>query len=190
MNRAWLGGVCLAGLVGMAAASSPAREDFDPDKSSARFEVHLRMAGEVPGSFGAIEGELAPAGEGRWRVLARVDALGLALDGPEWMQRSTRSRGFLDVERHPVITFTSEPFARELLRTGGELGGELTLRDQTRPVAFTLLPATCKRPGHDCDIHVLGQVSRRAFGMKSQRTWVRDEVGFDFRVRLRHAASP
>lgn len=190
MSRAWLGGVCLAGLVGMAAASTPESEAFDPDKSSARFEVHLRMAGDVPGRFGAVEGELAPVAEEQWRVQVRVDALGLELDGPGWMLRSTRSYSFLDVERHPVITFTSAPFDRALLRTGGELGGELSLRGRTRTVVFTLLPSGCRRPGHGCDIHVTGEISRRAFGMHSQRMWLRDEVGFDFRVRLRHAASP
>jgi polyisoprenoid-binding protein YceI len=190
MSRVWLGGLCLAGLVSMATASSPSREAFDPDKSSARFEVHLRMSGDVPGSFRAIEGELAPAGDGQWRVQVRVDARDLELDGPGWMLRSTRSRSFLDVERHPEITFTSEPFDRGLLKEGGPLGGELQLRGRTGAVAFTLVPSTCRRPGHGCDIRVLGEISRRAFGMNSQRMWVRDEVGFDFRVRLRHAASP
>lgn len=174
----------------MATAAPPAREAFDPDKSSARFEVHLRLSGDVPGSFGAIEGELEPAADGQWRVQVRVDAQGLELDGPGWMLRSTRSRSFLDVERHPVITFISEPFDRELLRTGGNLGGQLELRGRTGTVAFTLGPSTCRRPGHGCDIRVTGEISRRAFGMNSQRMWVRDEVGFDFRVRLRHAPSP
>ena len=57
-------------------------------------------------------------------------------------------------------------------------------------MAFTLLPAGCDRPGRDCDIVVRGVVSRRAFGMHSQRVWVRDEVGFDFRVRLRDPVAP
>lgn len=190
MSLAWLGGLCLAGLVSMAAATTPPREAFDPDKSSARFEVNLRMSGDVAGSFRAIEGELDPAGDGRWRVQVRVDARGLELDGPGWMLRSTRSRSFLDVKNHPEITFTSEPFERGLLKEGGPLGGELQLRGRTETVAFTLVPSPCRRPGHGCDIRVVGQISRRAFGMNSQRMWVRDEVGFDFRVRLRHAPSP
>ncbi|MFY2763956.1 YceI family protein [Arenimonas sp. MALMAid1274] len=187
MSRAWLGAVCLAGLVSAAASDAiPMRETVDPALSSARFEVGLRLSGLVHGSFRQIEGELEPDGR-RWRVQVRVDARELELDGPGWMERSTRSRSFLDVDRHPQIRFISAPFTRALLRSGGPLEGELHLRGRVRPVAFTLSPARCPRPGHGCDIRVSGMISRRDFGMTSQRMWLRDEVGFDFRVRLAEA---
>ena len=183
MRRAWLGGLCLAGLIGTATASTPMRDTVDPNASSARFSVSLRVSGPVAGQFRHIAGEIEPDGR-RWRVHVRVDARELELDGPAWMERSTRSRGFLDVERHPEIRFSSEPFARSLLRQGGPLQGELQLRGKAKKVTFTLAPAACARPGHGCDIRVSGLVSRRSFGMTTQRLWVRDEVGFDFRVRL------
>lgn len=189
MIRSWLGALCLAGLVGMAMAA-PTRESFDPARSSASFGVSLRLSGDVPGRFERIEGELEPEPDGRWRVRVRVDARDLDLDGPGWMLRSTRSKSFLDVDRHPEIRFTSEPFERALLLGGGPLQGQLDLRGRSRTVAFTLAPSACKRPGHGCDIRVLGRVSRRSFGMNSQRMWLRDEVAFDFRVRLRKAAAP
>lgn len=189
MMRSWLGGLCLAGLVGIAMAA-PTRESFDPARSAASFGVKLRMSGEVPGQFGRIEGELEPESDGRWRVRVRANARDLDLDGPAWMLRNTRSRSFLDVERHPEIRFTSVPFARELLMGGGPLNGELDLRGRSLPVTFTLAPSACDRPGHGCDIRVLGIVSRRSFGMTSQRMWLRDEVAFDFRVRLLAAAEP
>lgn len=190
MSRAWLGGLCLAGLAGLASAANPMPDPFDPAASTATFEVGLRLAGPVPGRFPHIEGELEPVDGKQWRVQVRADARELELDGPDWMLRSMRSRNFLDVERHPQIRFTSEPFARGLLLSGGELAGELQLRGLSRPVAFTLARSDCARPGHDCDIRVLGEISRRDFGMKSQRLWLRDEVGFDFRVRLRDASAP
>ena len=188
MIRSWLGALCLAGLVGMAMAA-PTRESFDPARSTAGFGVKLRMSGDVPGQFRRIEGELEPQPDGRWRVQVRVDARDLDLAGPGWMLRSTRSRSFLDVERHPEIRFTSQPFDRALLASGGQLGGELDLRGRRRDVTFTLAPSGCKRPGHGCDIRVLGVISRRSFGMTSQRMWLRDEVAFDFKVRLRKAAA-
>lgn len=184
MTRYWLGAVCLAGLVGMATATPP-RESFDPARSAAGFAVKLRLSGGVPGQFRRIDGELEPEPDGRWRVRVRVDARDLELAGPGWMLRNTRSRNFLDVERHPEIRFTSEPFDRALLASGGPIKGQLDLRGRSRPVAFTLAPSACSRPGHGCDIRVLGLVSRRSFGMTSQRMWLRDEVAFDFRVRLR-----
>ncbi len=190
MKRAWLGLLCLAGVMGNASAAGTAREAVDPDASSASFEVSLRVTGPVPGRFRRIEGELIEDDRGRWRVQVRVDARGLELDGPDWMLRNTRSRSFLDVENHPEISFRSAPFAPGLLASGGALKGRLNLRGQSRLVAFTLQPADCDRPGRDCDIVVRGEVSRRAFGMNSQRVWVKDEVGFDFRVRLRDSVAP
>jgi polyisoprenoid-binding protein YceI len=184
MSRAWLGAICLAALA-VSAMAAPQRESFDPETSEARFAVNLRLAGDVDGRFHAIEGELEPADGKQWRVQVRVDARELEMDGPGWMLRSTRSRSFLDVERHPEIGFVSEPFPRSLLTRGGPLAGELTLRGRSRPVTFTLAPSDCKRPGHGCHIRVYGSVSRRSFGMQSQRLWVGDAVGFDFRVRLR-----
>ena len=189
MIRSWLGGLCLAGLVGMAMAT-PTREGFDPARSAASFGVKLRLSGDVPGQFGTVGGELEPEPDGRWRVQVRVDARELDLEGPAWMLRSTLSKSFLDVERHPEIRFTSEPFDRALLGVGGPLQGELYLRGRSRPVTFTLAPSACKQPGHGCDIRVLGIISRRSFGMNSQRMWLRDEVSFDFRVRLLKAGAP
>lgn len=190
MKLGWLGTLCLAAAVADAAASGEAREVVDPAASSASFEVSLRVTGPVPGRFRRIEGELLEDDRGRWRVQVRVDAEGLELDGPGWMLRSTRSRNFLDVANHPEIRFRSVPFERGLLASGGPLRGRLELRGESRSVAFTLQPAACDRPGRDCDIVVQGEISRRAFGMTSQRLWVKDEVGFDFRVRLRDPVAP
>lgn len=189
MIRAWVGGLCLASLLWTTAMAAPTREDFDPAASRAAFEVSLRLAGTVQGRFQAIEGELAPSA-GLWRVRVRLDARELDLDGPAWMVRATRSDKFLDVDRHPQIHFESDAFPRELLKKGGELGGQLRLRGRTRPVLFKIDPARCATPGRQCDIRVHGSVSRREFGMNSQRMWVRDDVGFDFRVRLSDPVRP
>lgn len=191
MIRAWArtAGVCLAGLACATALATPMRESFDPAASRAGFEVSLRLAGDVSGRFRHLEGELQSAGD-RWQVRVRLDARELDLDGPAWMVRATRSDKFLDVERHPDIHFESDPFPRELLHRGGELSGRLQLRGRTRPVVFTVAPSSCKVPGRQCDIRVYGRVSRRDFGMAAQRLWVRDDVGFDFRVRLSDPVRP
>jgi polyisoprenoid-binding protein YceI len=189
MNRA--GGLCLAGLMALAMpARSADTEPFDPAASHADITVDLRVAGRVGGRFGKIAGELRPADGERWRVHARIDARSLKLDGPGWMQRSMRSPKFLDVENHPRIDFESVSFDRALLRTGGALAGDLTLRGRRGRVGFRIAPSTCDAPGRDCPIRVTGTVSRRAFGMSAQRLWLRDAVGFDFKVRLRPAAKP
>lgn len=189
MNRA-AAGLALAAAVLAGAARGQAPERIDPDRSEARISVDMRLAGQVRGRFGAVEGDLAPTPDGRWRVRVRLDAGALVLEGPEWRQRSVRSANFLDVERHPEIRFEADPFPRERLATGGRLGGQLRLRGITRSVTFTLAPAACPDPGHGCDLVVSGQVNRRDFGMAAYRLWVHDAVTFDIRVRLRHAGAP
>lgn len=171
------------GLAAMTSRAQDTVQAFDPGKSSASFRVHFRLLPAVSGQFARVSGELQPDGR-QLRVLVSVDGRGLALNGPNWMAKVTRSEEFLAVDRYPEISFRSEPFAPELLRRGGELRGELSLRGQRRQVAFTLLRSPCAQPGRDCDIQVDGHISRHEFGMTAYRFTVRDGVDFDFRVRL------
>lgn len=192
MRPARARGLCLAAACWATAtlAGEPRPERIDPVASEASIRVDMRIGGDVNGRFGAVEGELRPAGEGRWQVEVRLDAASLAMDGPEWRIRMTRSEKFLDIAHHPDIRFTSNPFARDLLREGGLLAGRLHLRGQVRGVTFRLDPSRCDDPGHGCPLRVHGGIRRRDFGMDAYRLWVQDEVAFDFRVRLRHADAP
>lgn len=182
-----LAAACWAGA---SLAGPPEPERIDPARSEAGIRVDMRVGGDVDGRFDRVEGELRPAGPGLWQVEVRLDAGGLAMDGPEWRARMTRSEKFLDVANHPRIRFVSRPFPRALLREGGLLAGELHLRGQVRGVTFRLDPSRCDAPGHGCPLRVHGGVRRRDFGMDAYRLWVQDEVAFDFRVRLRHAGAP
>lgn len=175
-------------LPAAAAAQVPGPEPaplLDSQRSRATIEVDLRVGGRVEGVFGRLEGELERLPGGQLKVSVRLDAQGLVLDGPEWMARSMRSPKFLDVQAHPWIHFRSAPFEPALVEAGGVMAGELELREVRRPVRFEVDPESCDAPGYDCDIHVSGEVSRREFGMDAYRVWLKDEVGFDFRVRLR-----
>lgn len=153
--------------------------------SRAGIEVDLRIGGRVHGDFKALEGQIDSLDDGRLQVRVRLDARSLVLDGPDWMGRSMRSDKFLDVQAHRWIHFRSEPFDPVLVKEGGALAGTVELRGLSRPVRFDVAPSACEAPGYDCDIPVSGQVSRRDFEMTAYRVWLRDEVGFDFHVRLR-----
>jgi len=158
---------------------------FDSARAVARFDVHPRVPMRSSGRFTRVSGELqGDAGSG-WVVHVQIDGSSLKYDGPAWMGRITRSEDFLAVDRYPAIGFTSLRFADSLLHKGGKLRGELQLRGLRRDVGFQLLPSTCARPGHDCDIQVRGSISRRAFGMTSYRLTLRDDVDFSFNVRFR-----
>ena len=174
------------GLSPAALAIGPAdAPEIDAVASRAGIEVDLRIGGRVQGEFEALEGRIERLEDDRLQVWVRLDARSLVLDGPDWMARSMRSSKFLDVEAHRWIQFRSEPFHADLVRDGGSLVGTLELRALARPVRFQVEPSACESPGYDCEIPVAGQVSRRDFGMEAYRVWLRDEVGFDFHVRLR-----
>jgi polyisoprenoid-binding protein YceI len=149
----------------------------------------MRILPAATGNFLDVRGQLQPDGD-RQRVEVEVDGRKLRFAGPAWMAKVTRSEAFLDVDQHPRIFFRSDAFAPALLRQGGQLRGELTLRGQTHPVAFKVAPAACATPGRECDIVVTGRVSRQAFGMQAYRVTVRDGVDFEFQVRLKADPAP
>lgn len=175
-------------LFGGGSMATPAQETtsiaLDSGQSSASFIVHMRIRRPTEGKLTKVSGQLRGTPASGWEVLVQVDGSSLHLDGPRWMERVTRSDAFLAVDRFPAIGFDSEHFTDAMLRTGGPLRGQLTLRGLTRPVSFKLLPSACDQPGRDCDIQVQGTISRHAFGMNAYRALVKDNVDFHIRARL------
>ena len=191
----------LAGLAGLTAGTPPAPTPtptappmppatpavtlkIDGAHSEAQFVVRLRLRMRANGRIPKVSGEMAGDAKAGWRVLVVADGRSLAVRGPRWMERSTRSPDFLDVDAHPEIRFHSERFSDAVLRAGGPVHGQLTLRGLTRAVSFRLLPSACAHPGRDCDLQVNGTINRKEFGMTAYPVSVRDDVELRMRVRL------
>lgn len=177
--------------LGLLLAIGPASADalpLDDGRSTAEFEVHLRLPIRGVGKFGQMSGEMAGSPLHGWQFAVRIDGRSLHFDGPAWMGTITRSRAFLDVQDFPEIALRTDTIPDAQLRRGGNIRGELTLRGRTRPATFVVLAPACARPGLDCDLLVQGTVSRREFGMSAYRLTVRDDV--DVRVRLRWREVP
>ena len=109
---------------------------FEPGHTSAEFCVRHMMVTFVRGHFKNVHGtaEFDPEDPARSRVEVEIDAAGLWTGEPE-RDAHLRSDHFLDVARHPKITFRStkvEPV------TGHEykVTGDLTLRGVTKPVVL------------------------------------------------------
>jgi polyisoprenoid-binding protein YceI len=194
--------ILLSGLasLGGQALPTPPREPpaadetlrIDGARSEARFLVRLRIGMRTEGRISKVSGELQGEPARGWQVLVVADGRSLVVKGPRWMDRSTRSPQFLDVDAHPEIRFQSERFSDQLLHAGGRIRGRLTLRGLTQPVSFRLLPSACDHPGRDCDMQVNGTIDRKKFGMTAHPLTVRDDVELHMRVRLLGpaAASP
>ena len=178
----WLGLLLAFGLARVEAAPAAALP-LDGHRSAAEFEVHLRLPFRGIARFNRMQGQLSGDPAAGWRVGLEVDGRSLHFEGPSWMDKLTRSSSFLDVDRYPAIALRTRTIPDQVLRQGGAVQGELTLRGRTRPASFVLLAPACARPGVDCDLLVQGTVSRRDFGMTAYRLTLRD--GVDVRVRLR-----
>lgn len=155
---------------------------IDSDASQALFQVTLRVPVKAEGRFQSIEGEVMVLPELKRSVRVHLNARELAMGGPAWVQKTTVSEPFLDTGRHPDIDFQSLPFSEQVLISGGQIKGTLTLKAVSRPVLFQVSPSRCRRPGFTCPIEVSGTLDRRDFAMTAHRWSLRDEVRFSFKL--------
>jgi polyisoprenoid-binding protein YceI len=162
-------------------AKALARRDLgawkiDPNESAAAFEVrHFRFS-TVEGRFGALTGDLGP-----WGAAGSVEAA--SVDSGNDIRDARLRTEFFAAERFPHISFeTDEPL-------GPTVTGRLTIRDVTRPVAFTVASAG---DGDTLRLTARATVSRKAFGLDwaalrdAGRLIVSDKV----RLRLELVARP
>lgn len=183
MHAGW---ACLSALLALpvAAADAPPLWRLDPLASQAQFRVHLRLAIPAEGRFKRIQGEIRPLPDQKLSVRVQLDARELVMGGPAWIQRVTHSADFLDSAAHPEIRFQSLPFSPQVLVSGGDIAGTLTLRERSHPVTFRVLPTQCRQPGIGCPISASGTLNRHDFGMHAYRWSLRDEVVVGFQLKF------
>ncbi len=116
---------------------------FEPGHTAAEFRCRHMMVTWVRGHFKNVEGRMVldAADTARSSVEATINARGLWTGEPD-RDAHLRSADFLDVDKHPSITFKSTR-----VETVGaneyKVTGNLTIRGVTRPVVL--------------DVHHLGQ---------------------------------
>lgn len=112
---------------------APGRYEIDPAHSSIEAVARHLMVTKVRGRFGEFSGtvEVAERPEDS-KVEATIQAASIDTKEPQ-RDEHLRSPDFLDVERHPTITFVSTSVAP----VGGnrwKVVGDLTIRDVSQPV--------------------------------------------------------
>jgi polyisoprenoid-binding protein YceI len=171
-------------LAGAARAEEPRndRVELDSARSHATFGVKVMWLVTVHGRFGKVGGIVDVD---RFRSFATVDAH-IDANAVEMSTQSyedwVKSDEFFDVARYPEIRFVSESFPLQRLRRGGQLAGTLTIRGVEQPETFRLEAADCDHPAYDCPIIVSGSIRRSAFGMRSRRGALSDQVDLHFEV--------
>lgn len=162
-------------------ATSPARWHVDPVDSDIHFELSAIGIVPIRGSFETFAGDIwRDPDDGLWRVDMRIVASSLAMASDRYRDWA-RSKEFFDVNRHPTIEFRSAPVPEALLVDGGDLIGTLRLRGVERTVAFHVQSSRCDAESDRCELHVLGDINRRQFGMISRRLTLSDRVTLDMR---------
>jgi polyisoprenoid-binding protein YceI len=152
-------------------------------RSQAQFRVRLFGLLPLSGDFTTLSGAIAfdPS-----RETAVVDAI-LRSDALRMGNAShaawARSAEFFDAATHPEILYQSAPIPRAVLRDGGRVDGQLTLRGITREVGLRIEGGSCDPAAHsECEVEVFGQVRRSDFGMASRRATVSDWVSLRLRI--------
>ena len=145
-----------------------AKWKFEPGHTAAEFSVRHMMVTWVRGHFKNVHGTLDFDAEHpeKGAVEVEIDAAGLWSGEPE-RDAHLRNADFLDVAKHPKITFRStrvEPTARNEYK----VTGDLTLRGVTRPVTLeTRFLGQGRSPFNDTRVgfHATAVINRHDFGV-------------------------
>ena len=104
--------------------------------SSVEFAVKHLVISTVKGRFAKFSAAITTNGDLLTGITAEIDPASIGT-GIDQRDAHLRSADFFDVEKFPTMTFTS----REVIAKGnGEytVNGELTMRGETKPVAFAV----------------------------------------------------
>ncbi|MBB1087309.1 YceI family protein [Lysobacter sp. SG-8] len=187
----WRGGWGLLLAACAAHASGQALTgELDATRSAFGVELRTRWGQVVEGRFPDFEGQVAMLDGDRRQVRVRLTTATVRIgDSPRYSAMARGDR-FFDSGRHPSIEFISDPIDLAMVEKGGPLRGRLTIRGVTRIERFLLLPASCARPGIDCDFVATGGVDRHDYGLDGWRLALDDTVRFTMRVRLAEEPAP
>jgi polyisoprenoid-binding protein YceI len=91
---------------------------------------------------------------------------------------------FFAATEHPQLEFHAHDIPLQRLREGGVIEGELQVRGRTRAARFELAPGDCAGTVAPCRVRADGELSRRAFGMRSRRFTLGDRIRIELDLQL------
>ncbi len=187
-RRRLLALVPMAGLL-LAASPAPSHYTIDPRFGSISFTAHHLGLFSSEGRFKQFDADLEidPDHLEQTRIVVEVAAASVDMawdDGVAML----RSPAFFDVVRHPRIRFTSSDVVR-LAASKYLVHGTLEIRGVAQPLGLiaTLLSRQADRDhgGDSADFVVSGALSRSAFGMVTESTFISDSIDITIRARIR-----
>jgi polyisoprenoid-binding protein YceI len=144
--------------------------NIDPAHTHVEFGVRHLMISTVRGSFDDLEGTVTVENDDPETAQIDVTIRAASIDTRvEQRDQHLRSADFFDVERYPVLKFTSKKVERAG-KGALRITGDLTIRDATREVVLDVeeLGRTRDPWGNErAGFSVSGRIDRRDFGL----TW-------------------
>jgi polyisoprenoid-binding protein YceI len=169
----------LAALLPLGATAEPSAYRIDSSKTRAEFDVEHLGVFRAHGTFQNVTGSLtydASAQSGAIDLAIPVASVTTGWDSRDYFLRGST---MFDAAQFPRMRFVSKRFEFE----GGRLvrvGGDLTLREVTRPVTLTVESMQCERD--TCIAEARGAIRRREFAMENWWPLIGDEVQLWFRL--------
>lgn len=152
------------------------RYEIDTSRSIIRFRTrHLFGLAPVRGTFAIRGGAIdvaEPASESA--VRAEIDAASFRTGSPA-RDKTVKSARFLDVSRHPAMTFMSERL------TPATLSGTLTVHGVSRPVALSIERLDVQPDSFTARATV--QIDRTDFGVTASRGMAGARLGLILEIR-------
>ncbi len=183
--------IALAVLL-LAATSPPAAAgvyDFTQRHGAIGFKIGHFGLFTSEGGFERFSGHLVvdPARLEETRVEVTIDAASVAIAVPE-AAAMLRAPDYFDVDRHPGISFRGTAVERRD-DTHFHMRGQLRLRGVTREqtLEITVVDRHADGAGEVADVVVAGELSRGAFGMVADRSFIEDTVTLRILMRIRIA---
>jgi polyisoprenoid-binding protein YceI len=165
-------------------AAPAGRYAIDPAGSSVRFVTrHMFGLARVRGALAVTSGALAvtePAEESN--VEASVSAGSFSTGNPV-RDPQVRSRLFLDVRRHPMITFRSTAIRRS--GDAWAVSGVLTVKGHSAPLDLTVTDVTTE--GTSLVLRASGTVDRYAHGVTAMRGMAARHLSVEITARVTRA---
>lgn len=191
MTRKALGRACACAFAALSVgAASAETRPFDATHTRIGFELRTRWGQRLEGRFPRYEGQVRRNPDGTQQVTMRLDTGAVEIVGYPRYTAFSRGPNFFDAQRHPVASFTSDPYPESLPARGGKLAGTLRLHGVSQRESFTVEPSTCARPAIDCDLVARGSVRREDYGMEGWGFAVHGRVQFALRLRLKAPTPP
>lgn len=175
-----------------AATTAPGQARYlqlDPAGSVMGFELSTRFGQTLEGRFARFEGGVQVLEDGRHQVVLRMFTDSVEVVGHPRYTQWARGRSFFDAARWPEVRFVSRPYDPAMLRGGGEVAGELTIRGITHPRSLEVRPAACDRPTIDCPVVSTGVIRRSDYHMDNWLLAIDDKVVFIISARMLEGAA-